>query len=345
MTDFESNGMNEVGVVIVSYEGASLISQCIDALIYATIPEEAIVLVDNGSGDETVNIVRERYSHVRVIRLDRNRGYGAACNIGIMASRNEYVLLVNNDATVTKNFLQGLLDCIRSDNRIGAVQSTILTHDSPPRIDSVGSFITRTGFLYHDRFGTIYPGDEVVVSCRNTFSAKGACLLLRRSALKEISLFDEDFFLYFEETDLCWRMWLRGFEVRVSGSSLAYHIGGATSGSLPSSFVVYHSFRNRITSLLKNLELRSLLSILPLHLLICLLLAAAYMIYGKKDCGAAILRAGLWNVKNLDSTMMKRGQIQRSRVLRDKVLFSYSSEGLRLKDLMAFGKVFFETWH
>lgn len=337
--------MHEVAVVIVSYEGARFLPQCIDALLSASIPEEAIVVVDNGSGDDTLSVLRDRYNRVAVVQLDRNYGYAVACNIGMIAVDSEYLLLVNNDATVTKDFLHGLLACMESDKATGAVQSTILTHEFPPRIDSVGSFITRTGFLYHDRFGTIHTRNQEAALYWNVFSAKGACLLLRRSALRKVGLFDEDFFLYFEETDLCWRMWLQGFRVRVSGSSLAYHISGATSRLLPSSLVIYHSFRNRITSLLKNLGRRSLLSILPLHLLLCLLLSAAYVTFGKPDCGAAILRAILWNLENLDSTKKKRAAIQGSRVLSDDLLFKQSSAGLRLKDLVDFGKVYFETWH
>ncbi len=337
--------MRKIVVIIVSYQGVALLPQCIESLLRASIPEEAVVVVDNGSRDHTVRVLRDRFKGVTVIPLDRNHGYAVACNVGMLATDSEYVLLVNNDATVSSDFLHGLLSCMDSDPSISAVQSTILTYDSPPRIDSLGSFITRTGFLYHDRFGTTYTKSDGDALCWNVFSAKGACLLLRRSALMKVGLLDEDFFLYFEETDLCWRMRLHGFKVKVSGSSLAYHLSGATSRLLPSSFVVYHSFRNRITSMIKNLEFRSLLSVLPLHILISLLLSVTYAIRGKADCGAAILKGILWNVRNLDSTKKKRATTQRLRVISDRDLFRQSSMGLKLRKLVDFGKVYFEAWH
>ena len=120
--------------------------------------------------------------------------------------------------------------------------------------------------------------------------------LVRRSALEEVGVFDPDFFAYFEETDLCWRLWLAGWEVGFAADARVLHKLGATASALPSAFVQFHSFKNRICTLLKNAGTARLAAMLPFHLVLCGGLAVWYAAHRATEIGAAILRALGWNV-------------------------------------------------
>ncbi len=333
-----------VSVVIVNYNGAKLLSECVAALLNASVAEKQIIVVDNGSTGASMELFQRKHQDVKVIALARNRGYAVANNIGIKAGDSEYVLLVNNDTIVSMDFLDGLISCMENDAAVSAVQSSVLTLDSPPKVDSLGSFFTWTGFLYHEKFGASLATLPKSVSCWEVFSAKGACLLLRRSVLQEVGLFDEDFFLYFEETDLCWRMWLKGLKVKVSGRSRVFHRGGATSHGLHSNFVIYQSFRNRITTLLKNLEINSILLIVPIHIAICTLIALQYVAKGRFRNAQAILAAISWNLRNLQKTTQKRAIVQSSRQVSDRDLFRIIVRKTRLKHMISFSRVFWNAW-
>jgi hypothetical protein len=135
-----------------------------------------------------------------------------------------------------------------------------------------------------------------------------------------VGTLDPDFFIYLEETDLCWRMWLSGWEVGFAANARVLHRQGSTASTLPREFVQFHSFKNRICMLLKNLGPVRLGWMLPCHLGLCLGLAAWFSVRGRADLGTAILRAIAWNAAHLPRTVRKRRAIQARRRVRDREL-------------------------
>jgi GT2 family glycosyltransferase len=217
----------------------------------------------------------------------------------------------------------------------GACQAKLLLLSDPTRLDTAGSFLTATGFLVHrggfereDRFGET----DVI------FGAKGAALLLRQRALADVGAFDPDFFAYFEETDLCWRLWLAGWEVGFAADARVLHALGTTAGTLPSAFVQFHSFKNRICSLLKNLGGLRLAWVLPLHVALCLGLAVWYSARGQRPLGGAILRALAWNVRNLPKTLRKRAAVQSSRRVPDAELLPRITARTPVRTLLSYAR-------
>jgi GT2 family glycosyltransferase len=340
----EGNKLPSIAVIIVNYNGQRQLTACIEELLNASFHQEQIVVVDNGSTDNSIDIVRSAYPEIQLIALKKNVGFGPANNSAIEATDSDYVLLVNNDTLVTRDFVSGLVACMNTDSSVAAVQSLALTFHSPHRIDSFGSYFTPTGFLDHNEFGKLFNPNSKPMSCREVFSAKAACIMLRRRALQDVGLFDHDFFLYFEETDLCWRMWLRGFRVRACGSSIVFHKGGATSRKLQSELIIYQSFKNRITSLLKNLELKSIILVLPIHLFICVIIALRYLSLGNSRNALAIFGAMFSNLKDLQKTIRKRLAVQAGRRISDRELFRLVSRGIGLESMISFGRMFFRTW-
>jgi GT2 family glycosyltransferase len=301
-----------VSVIIVNWNGKKYLKECCSSLRSQNYPNIEIIIVDNGSIDGSVNYVRKHYPNIKIIKNNKNLGYAGGNNVGYNAAKGEYILFLNNDTKVTKSFLTNLVKVLESSDRIGVVQSKILLMDMPERIDSIGSFLTPTGFLYH--FGV----QKKDVSKYNVqmpiYSAKGACALFRRDVLKKVevdeTIFDERFFCYFEETDLAHRIWLAGYKILYVPSSVIFHKLGATSVSLDNEFVQFHSFKNRISSYLKNFGASQLILILPLHLLICEFFSLTSLLSKNFKLFFAIQRAIWWNVTQIKNTLRLRKIVQ-----------------------------------
>jgi GT2 family glycosyltransferase len=276
-----------------------------------------VIVVDNGSPAGSVAGAAREFTSLRAIRNEVNLGFAGAGNQGIEAATGELVLLLNDDVVLEPGALTALVGALLDHPSWGACQAKLLLMDDPGRLDTAGSFLTATGFLVHR--GAYEPENRFVAS-DEIFAAKGAALLIRRAALAEVGVFDPDFFAYFEETDLCWRLWLAGWEVGFAADARVLHRLGATAAALPSAVVQFHSFKNRVCTLAKNLGLLRLSWMLPYHVALCAGLAVWYVLRGRAALGAAIARALAWNVTHLAATLRKRRNVQNLRRVRDREL-------------------------
>jgi|SRR5579859_4900175 len=304
-------------IIIVNWNGKKHLETCLSSLQKQNYSPVEIILVDNASHDDSVTYVHKHFPKIKIVINQENFGFAEANNIGYRQAKGEYIVFLNNDTRVSKNFLSELIKTIDSDPQIGGAQSKILLMDEPDRLDSIGSFLTETGFLYHYAVGK---KDEPKYNHRiDLYSVKGACMIFKREALEKTlvdnEVFDRRYFAYFEETDLCHRVWLAGYRIVYAPTSVIYHKMGGTSKGMDNAFIQYHSFKNRINSYLKNLNLVDLLTLLPLHLVIC----EGYSVYsvikmrGSLGIFLAIQRAIAWNVTQLPVTLAKR------RVVRQKI--------------------------
>jgi GT2 family glycosyltransferase len=300
-----AGGRRRVSVVIVNWNGRRFVADCLESLAGAGEPLELIV-VDNGSTDGSVEYLRAR-SDVRLLAQATNLGFAEANNLGIAAAEGDYVLLLNNDTVAAPGFLAPLLAAMEADPAVGAVQSKLLTFSEPHRIDGYGSYLTSTGFLYHYRFDQ---PDERPRPPFDIFAAKGAAMLVRRELLARVGAFDAGFFAYLEDTDLSWRIWLAGARILCVPESVVLHRGAGTAGTLASELVFFHSFKNRICMLLKNLSAGRLALIMPLHLGLNLAAAAAYAARGAFGPSRGILAGIGWNLAHLGPTLAQRRAVQ-----------------------------------
>jgi GT2 family glycosyltransferase len=302
-----------LSVVIPTARGGPDLEACLASLADQRYPELEIVVVDNAAPAGSVPAV----DAAQVLRNEENLGFVGASNQGIEASGSELVLLLNDDTTVEPGALAAMVEALRARPTWAACQAKLLLMDDPTRIDTAGSFLTSSGFLVHR--GLFEPADRFSDS-DEIFAAKGAALLVRRAALLETGGFDPAFFAYFEETDLCWRLWLAGWEVGFAADARVLHRLGATASALPTAFVQLHSYKNRIRTLVKNLGPARLAWMLPYHLALCVLLALWYLLYGKASLTGAILRAIGWNVLHVRGTLRERRRVQGLRRVSDRNL-------------------------
>lgn len=319
-----------VSIIIANWNSKDDLEECLNSLVKIDYKNIEIIVVDNGSTDGSIELVEE-YSRKIVLRLIKyrtNLGFAIPNNDGFKKAKGEYILLLNNDTTVEKDFLTKLVSVLEKDEKSGVVQPKIIFADSR-ELQAGGSFLTNTGFLYHFGFGK-NPKAAKYRKRMEIFSANGACMLIKRSVIEEVGLFDPDYFAYFEETDFCWRVWLNGYKILFVPSAVIFHKGGKTAKRFASSFINFHSFKNRINTLIKNLGTKELIKILPLHLLFCELATLVYILLAKPKAAFAIQRAIYWNIVNLGATLKKRLSVQnRIRRIGDRKLMPQIMRAVR----------------
>jgi len=282
-----------VSIIIVNWNGMRWLPDCFGSLAKQNYANYEVIFVDNASKDDSVAWVRTHYQKTKIMINRENLGFAGANNVGYRKAKGKYVLFLNNDTRVTKTFLSELVKTVESDPVIAGVQSKILLMDHTDTHDSVGAFLTPTGFLYHYGFGK--KNQKKYDKQINLYTAKGACMMFRKEALDKVTIdgniFDPDYFAYFEESDMCHRVWLAGYRIVYAYTSVIYHKMGATSSSMNNAFIQYHSFKNRMRTYLKNFGTLWLWTILPIHLLMCELYAIMSFVRGNFALGWAIERA------------------------------------------------------
>ena len=234
--------MSKYAVVIPNLNGENSIEECINSLFSQTIKNTAIV-VENGSTDISLAILKKNYQDIEIIENSKNLGFAGGVNQGIKKAIDlgaEYVALFNNDAVADKNWLKGLVEVMQASPEVGIVAPKLLSSDKK-HLDSTGDQYTSWGLPYprgrKEEDAGQYDRPERV------FSASGGASLYSVSMLKEIGLFDEDFFAYYEDVDISFRAQLAGWKVAYEPGSIVYHEIGATSSKIPG-FTTYQTIKN-----------------------------------------------------------------------------------------------------
>jgi GT2 family glycosyltransferase len=213
-----------VVVVVLNRNGFSDTDACLRSLAELDYARRETVLVDNGSTDDSVELLRRDHPSLTVLRTDVNRGFGGGANVGIrhaLGHGADLVWLVNNDAVVEPGALSALVETAAADPRIGIVGSAVYRFDERSRLESWG------GSTYNAILGFPTPATEPVPARELAFIT-GASMLLRRELVEDVGVFDERFFIYMEDADLCRRARRRGWRLEVAGGSVVFHKGGRT---------------------------------------------------------------------------------------------------------------------
>ncbi len=317
-----------VTISITVWNGLEDTKKCLKTLSAITYKPTEIIIVDNGSADGTVEYIRKNYPKVKVYENGLNLGFTGGHNRAIQYAKGKYFLLLNNDIEVEPGFLEPLVKDLEGNKKLAAVQSK--TYLSKNQLDNTGSFLTPLGFLKHYGFKqTDSPEYDIA---KKVFSPKAACLLITKQAIDRFGLFDNDYFAYFEETDWAWRIYLTGLEIMFEPQSKVLHKLGKTSTRLPYSFIYFHSSKNTIRSIIKNTGFKSLLYMLPLHLLALNFIGLTFLLQGKTGMFFSVIKAQIWNISHLFRTLKLRANVQNIRKVSDKELFNFIMEPLNLKN-------------
>jgi GT2 family glycosyltransferase len=232
-------------VVVVTWEGAHLLPACLDSLRRQTVPHEVIV-VDNGSTDGTEALLAEHYREVRVVQTGANLGFAGGVQSGLEAASTPLVALLNNDAVAEPGWLAALVAHLEGQPRCAAVTSRMLLQgEGPPLLNNTGVV------LLDDDYGAdrdLRAAPSARPEPGPVFGFSGGAALLRRSAVDAVGGFARRFFLYYEDTDLSWRLRLAGWEIRYEPAAVVHHAHSATVDQTSDRFAFYNE-RNRLLML------------------------------------------------------------------------------------------------
>jgi GT2 family glycosyltransferase len=271
----------EVTIIIPNYNGSKYINNCLDSLLAQSFKQFQIVFVDNASKDDSVEIVKTYFHKVKLIQLTENYGFSKAVNEGIKVSDSKFVVLLNNDTVVEKDWLKNLVACIEEDKKIFSCCSKMIRHNERDKIDDAGDEYTILGWALKRGDGAPaekYNEDKEVFSC-----CAGAAIY-RRETFNVIGAFDENFFAYLEDVDISYRAKIYGYKNIYCSNAIVYHIGSATSGSKYNRFKIRIASRNNIYVLYKNMPFMQIILNLP-FLVVGILsksLLFTFMGYGKE---------------------------------------------------------------
>lgn len=318
----------DVSIVIVNFNGKNYLESCIDSIIQNKYKKFELLVVDNGSTDGTRLLFENKYkgdTRIKVIYLGTNLGPSAARNIGVENTTGKYICFLDNDTVVDKNWLVESIKTFEMQKNIGACQCKLVLMDDPSKIDYAGDYLTKTGFLMQ-----IFKAGDPVKNVPNhsyeIFAAKSAGMVVSRVAFTKAGGFDSDYFIYMEETDLCWRIWLAGYKIVFSPYSVIKHKFGTTNRLFPQfqTFLArFHGPKNYLLTIIKNLETKELLKILPVNILVWFGVAFHQIITMRVKSGLYVLSGILWIPLNLHKVISKRNYVQEHRRVNDKKIFRH----------------------
>jgi len=249
--------MQKAAVVILNWNGRKLLEQFLPALLLHTPAYLAeIVVVDNGSTDDSISFLANNYPEIRSIHFDKNYGFAGGYSLALSQLRHEYVVLLNSDVEVSAKWLETALDYLDSHQDVAALQPKLLDYNNKTTFEYAGAsggFIDIFGYPFcRGRiFTTVEKDTGQYDEPAEVFWATGACLFIRLKDYHEAGGLDKNFFAHQEEIDLCWRLRARGKKIICLPESVIYHIGGATL-KMENPRKTFLNFRNNLLMVYKN---------------------------------------------------------------------------------------------
>lgn len=247
--------MKQTAVVILNYNGAGMLRRFLPSVIEYS-PEASIYVADNGSSDESCDVVRNEFPAVKLMVLDHNYGFAEGYNRALAQVDEEYAVLLNSDVEVTRGWLSPMTQFLDSNPEVAACQPKLLSFKQKDFFEyagAAGGFIDKWGYTFcRGRiFNTVERDSGQYDDTTDVFWATGAALMIRNEVYKNNGGLDGRFFAHMEEIDLCWRLRSRGYKIACVPQSHVYHIGGATLKK-ENPQKTYLNFRNNLLMIYKN---------------------------------------------------------------------------------------------
>lgn len=306
-----------VAVVIPNWNGQDFIADCLHSLEKQTF-EHSVIVVENGSTDKSIQIIESEFPEVVVLNQSKNLGFAGGVNVGIRRAIEDgfdYVALLNNDATADRDWLKKLVETAKGSRQVGSVMSKIKSLDGKT-LDGTGEIFTIWGIHFPRGRKEVdtgqYDKDTTI------FGASGGGALFSVKALKQVGLFDEDFFAYYEDVDLAWRLQLAGWKSVYAPEAIVYHRIGATSSRVKG-FTTYQTMKNLPWVVLKNIPASLLWKVAPRFTLVYLLFVASAITRGQIT---AVLKGVLIGIALAPKKLWQRHSIQKRRKVSHGYLLS-----------------------
>jgi GT2 family glycosyltransferase len=251
-----------ISLITINLDGKGLLAELLDSVRGLDYPagKLEIIVVDNGSTDGSVEFLEKSHPEVIIIKNERNLGFAYPCNQGAKAAKGEYLAFVNNDMKLDSSWCREMLKYMDREKNVICVGSKIFNADGT-KIDFIGGRISFIGVGYQKNFGKAADFDET--EPREILFACGGAMLIDRRIFLEVGGFDEDYFAFYEDIDLGWRLWVMGYKVAFAPSAVAYHKHHQTVKKMSEKVLMTLYERNSIYTIYKNYDDDNLKKALP----------------------------------------------------------------------------------
>lgn len=300
-----------VSVLILTYNRTDLLKTCLDSALESNYPHLEFIISDNESKEDIKGFVKKNYSdkRIKVVRLRKNKGLTGGFNFGFKFCRGKYVMLMCNDTKIDKQGISKMVEMADADSEIGMVAPLVTQMRNPNYIHSAGSFLTNTGILYH--YG-VYQKKSLSKYKKPyyIFSSTGAGFLVRRTAILKTGLYSEDFFMAYDESDLCHRVWLGGYTIVFCPKAELQHYWSATMDSSNQNKLWFWNQRNILSSFLYNFSVPQLILFMfnvNITLIFWFLVRIAK---GRFMLALTLPKAYFWHLSHVKQTLRRRKEVQ-----------------------------------
>jgi len=296
-----------VSVIIVNWNGAQFLNNCLSSLKAQTYKKFEIIVIDNGSNDGSVDNLEINWPDIRIERLKKNRGFAAANNLGTRIGKGSWIALLNNDAFPSPEWLQNLINASKKYPEFSFFASRLVMANKTNYIDGMGDIYHVSGIAWRRGHGKL--DESHSQTAFEVFGPCAAAAFYPRALFLQIGGFDEDFYCYHEDVDLSFRLRLQGHRCLYVPEAIVKHVGSGSSGA-DSDFVRYYSHRNLVWTYIKNMPSPLIWWYLPAHLIFNLISIIWFFCRGQ---GGVIWRAKRDALRGLSTVLNKRREIQRIR--------------------------------
>ncbi len=303
----------KISLIILNAFKTENLQECLDSLKNTDYSNYEIIVIDCLT-EGIEEFINKNFPNVNLVSLNEDIGPAAMHNVGVENADpvSKFIVFLDNDVIVDKNWLKELFFCIIQNERIGAVQSKILLYNQPDLYNTRGNKANFLAVGWPDGYNT---PDERDIRIRKISFPSGACMIVRRSALEHVGGYDPDYFIYADDMDTGLRMMISGYEILYCPKSIIYHKYKFLKN--PRNF--YFLNRNRIYTYLKLYDKRTYVLLIPPYMFY----EFSLFIYAlQNNFLMQLMKAYIYNLKNIQIIRRKRGDIQHFKVLSDKEIVS-----------------------
>jgi GT2 family glycosyltransferase len=303
----------KIAIVILNWNGKKLLETFLPSIVNFSSEKAEIVVADNASTDDSIQFIKTFYPSVNIIENTFNGGYSKGYNDALQAVEADIYCLINSDVEVTENWLLPVLDVFEKNKNVAIIQPKILDYKDKSSFEyagAAGGFIDFFGYPYcRGRvFNSLEKDTHQFNDTTEIFWASGACFFIRSEVYHQLEGFDEDYFAHQEEIDLCWRTTNLGFDIKYVGTSIVFHVGGATLQET-NPHKTYLNFRNSLLNVVKNVPKKWFLIVFFSRLMLDGIAGIKFLIELRPIHTFAILKAHVSFYKNLPLFLKKRRKL------------------------------------
>lgn len=324
-----TNKVPKVAVVILNWNGKEILKTFLPSVINNS-KEAELVIVDNGSTDNSISFLKQEYPQIRIIDNKQNYGFAEGYNKALKEIEADYYVLLNSDVEVTPSWISPIIELMENDTQIACCQPKLLSYLEKNKFEyagGAGGFIDHLGYPFcRGRvFNYLEEDKGQYDDNKEIFWATGAALFVRASIYKELGGLDKDFFAHQEEIDFCWRVKNAGYKVYYCSKSVCYHLGGGTLNKT-SPFKTYLNFRNNLYLLYKNLPLEKKRKVFFMRFFLDIIASLSFLLQGKVGEFNAVYKAYIEFAKTKKQMKQKRKPIINhniKEIYKGSIVFSY----------------------